>query len=133
MQTLKAGVIYFILVFGAGFVLGPIRVMWVEPRFGTRMAELMEMPVMFAVIVFAARWTIRRLTVPSKVAGLLGMGFLALALLLVSEFALVLRVRGMTISDYLAGRDPVSGTAYYAMLGVFALMPLLLAKMKHRC
>ena len=47
MQILKAGVLYFALVFGAGFVLGPIRILWVVPRFGTSMAELMETPIMF--------------------------------------------------------------------------------------
>jgi len=31
MQTLKAGVLYFAIVFGAGFVLGPIRILWVVP------------------------------------------------------------------------------------------------------
>jgi hypothetical protein len=52
------------------------------------------------------------------------MGGLGLALLLVAEFTLVLRLRKMSIHDYLKTRDPVSGTAYYLMLGVFALMPL---------
>jgi hypothetical protein len=46
MQILKAGALYFALELGAGFVLGAIRIMWVVPRFGTRMAELMETPVM---------------------------------------------------------------------------------------
>ena len=46
MQVVKAGAIYFALVFGAGFVLGTIRTLWVVRRFGTRMAELMEMPIM---------------------------------------------------------------------------------------
>jgi hypothetical protein len=32
MQILKAGSLYFALVFGAGFVLGPIRMLWVIPR-----------------------------------------------------------------------------------------------------
>lgn len=29
MQVLKAGVLYFALVFGAGFALGPVRILWV--------------------------------------------------------------------------------------------------------
>jgi hypothetical protein len=65
MQILKAGVLYSALVFGAGFVLGPIRILWVVPRFGTRMAELMETPILFVVIIVAARWTARRLAVPA--------------------------------------------------------------------
>ena len=128
MQTVKAGLLYFFMVFGAGFVLGPVRIIWAEPRFGTRMAELLEMPVMFVVIVLAARWIVGRLAIPPAAASRLGMGFLALALLLAAEFALVLKLRGMTISDYLANRDPVSGTAYYAMQGLFALMPAILAR-----
>jgi hypothetical protein len=42
MQTVKAGVIYFVLVFSAGFVLGAIRTMWLAPRLGTRMAALWD-------------------------------------------------------------------------------------------
>jgi hypothetical protein len=37
-------------------------------------------------------------------------------------------LRGLSVRDYLAGRDPVAGTAYYAMLGLFAIMPLLVAR-----
>jgi hypothetical protein len=42
MQILKAGLLYFALVFGAGFVLGAVRVLWIVSRFGARAAELME-------------------------------------------------------------------------------------------
>jgi len=41
MRILKAALAYFALVFGAGFMLGPIRILWVAPRLGERMAELM--------------------------------------------------------------------------------------------
>jgi hypothetical protein len=125
---MKAAVLYFMLVFGAGFVLGPIRIMWIVPRFGTRIAELMEMPLMFVVISVAARWIVRRLAVPYTISIRLGMGCVALGLLLVAEFTLVLWLRGLSISEYLASRDPVSGTGYYLMLCVFAIMPLLVAR-----
>jgi len=128
MRIMKAAVQYFILVFGAGFVLGPIRIMWIVPRFGTRIAELMETPIMFLVIIVAARWIARRLAVPYTLSIRLGMGCVALGLLLVAEFTLVLWIRGLSISEYLASRDPVSGTVYYVMLCVFAIMPLLVAR-----
>jgi hypothetical protein len=128
MQILKASILYFVLVFGAGFVLGPIRALWVAPRFGTRMAELMEMPIMFVVIIVAARWIVRRLALPSKLSSRLGMGCIGLGLLLVAEFTLVLWLRGLSISEYFRGRDPVSGTAYTFMLGVFAIMPLFVTR-----
>jgi hypothetical protein len=128
MTILKAGVFYFALVFGAGFVLGPIRILWAVPRFGVRTAELMEAPIMFVVTILAARWVVKRFSVPSAPTYRLGMGFVAFALLLVAEFTLVLWLRGISIGDYLATRDPVSGTAYYVLLGVFAFMPLLIAR-----
>jgi hypothetical protein len=34
----------------------------------------------------------------------------------------------MTLQDYFATRDPVTGTIYYLMLGVFAIMPLLVVR-----
>ena len=124
MRIAKAGVVYFALVFGAGFVLGVIRTLWIAPHVGTRLAELIEMPVMLGVILVAARWTVRRLSVPAQPSLRLGMGLLALGLLLVAELSLVLGLRGLTLEAYLATRDPVAGTVYYLMLGVFALMPL---------
>jgi hypothetical protein len=128
MQILKAGVLYFALVFGAGFVLGPIRIQWLVPRVGTRLAELMEAPVMLVVIILAARWIVRRLAVPAAPYARIGVGLFALGLLLVAEFSLVLQLRGMTIAEYRENRDPVSGTVYYVLLGVFAVMPLLVAR-----
>lgn len=132
MKALKASFLYFALVFGAGFILGPMRLLWSVPRFGTRTAELMEMPIMLMVTIVAARWVIRRLGVPPTVSARLGMGGIALGLLLAAEFALVLRLRGLSIDEYLASRDPVSGTVYYAMLGVVAVMPLLVARTQPR-
>jgi hypothetical protein len=127
MQSLKAGTLYFALVFGAGFVLGPIRILCAVPRFGTRVAELMETPIMFVVTILAARWIVRRLGVPRKASSRLGMGCVGLGLMLVAEFTLVLWLRGLSVSKYLASRNPVSGTVYYVMLGVFCIMPLLVA------
>ncbi len=53
------------------------------------------------------------------------MGGIALSLLLIAEFTLVLWLRGLSIKESLAARDPVAGTVYYVALGVFAVMPLL--------
>jgi hypothetical protein len=128
MQILKAAMLYFAVVFGAGFVLGPFRILWVVPRLGTRMAELLEAPVMFVITIVAARWIVRRLAVPRTPSSRLGMGCIALSLMLIAEFTLVLWLRGLSVREYLAGRDPIAGTVYYAMLGAFAVMPLLVAR-----
>ena len=46
--------------------------------------------------------------------------------MVIVEFTRVLETRGLTVRQYLASRDPVSGTGYYISLGVFALLPLIL-------
>lgn len=128
MQTLKAGVLYFALVFGAGFLLGPIRILWVVPRLGARRAELLESPIMLGISILAAGWIVRRFHLRPAWLTRLGMGGLALCLMLVAEFTLVLWLRGMPIRDYLANRDPVAGTVYFLTLGLFAVMPLFVGR-----
>jgi len=128
MQILKAGAVYFALVFGAGFALGTIRTLWVVPTVGTRTAELMETPIMLVVVVLAAGWIVRRLGVPPVASRRLSVGLVALGLLLIAELTFVLWLQRLTIDEYLASRDPVAGTVYIVMLGVFAIMPLLVAR-----
>jgi hypothetical protein len=128
MQVLKAGALYFAIAFGSGFVLGTIRVLWVVPRVGERTAELIETPIMLVVVVLAARWVARRFTLASTLTTGLGVGCVALGLLLAAELTMVLWLRGLTLGEYVASRDPVAGAVYLVMLGVFAIMPLLAAR-----
>ena len=127
-QLIKAGFTYFALVFGAGFVLGALRVTLLVPRLGERIAELSEMPLMFAVILVAARFVIRRFISPPSIAAHLGTGLLALSLLVASELLLAVALQDRALADYVASRDPVSGGVYLAMLVLFALMPVLIGQ-----
>jgi hypothetical protein len=126
--AIKAGLCYFALTFGAGFMLGPLRILVLMPRVGARVAELAELPVMILVTWLAARWTVRRFRVPSSARLRLVMGALAFALLLAAEFSLVLPLRGLTLEQYFATRDPISGIAYYAALVLLALMPVVVER-----
>lgn len=128
MQILRAGLLYFTLVFGAGFILGTIRTLWLVPRLGQRTAELIEEPIMFAVIVLASRWVIQRIRVPPRVSARLGVGFVALGLLLIAELGVTAGIQRLTLSQYIASRDPVAGTVYLIMLGVFAAMPVVVSR-----
>lgn len=80
---------------------------------------------MLAVAIAAAHWIIRSLAVPSATLIRLGMGCVALTLMLLAEFTFVLWLRGLSIRQYFATRDPIAGTVYYITLGAFAVMPLL--------
>ncbi|MBU0750949.1 MAG: hypothetical protein KJ787_14725 [Gammaproteobacteria bacterium] len=125
MKPLRAGALYFAWVFGAGFVLGTIRVLLLVPRLGVRVSELVEMPLMLLVMLFAARWVVRRYALASRQR--LATGAIALGLLLLAEISMVW-LQGLTLAQWIAGRDPVSGPVYGAMLVLFALLPWLVAR-----
>lgn len=128
MNVFKSASVYFAIVFGAGFLLALIRIPLLVPRFGARASELMEMPVMVLVIYVAARWTVRRHAAGASSARRLGIGFLALALLLLMELGLLPRLQGLTAAQAIAAHDPVSGGVYAISLLLFALMPLLIPR-----
>ncbi len=127
-ETLKAGVLYFVLVFAAGFMLGAIRTLWVVPRLGVRTAELIEAPIMFGVSILAARWVVRHAGIPPLRSRRLALGCIALGLMLLVEFTFVLWVRGLTIRGYFETRDPVSGAVYFLTLGAFAVIPIFVGR-----
>lgn len=130
MRIAKAGTTYFALVFGAGFLMGMIRVPLLVPRLGARVAELLEMPIMFVVIVLSARFVVSRFALPPTVAARLSTGIMALALLAAAELSLAVALQDQSLGQYIANRDPVSGVVYLAMLGVFALMPLIFVRLQ---
>jgi len=123
-RTLKTASIYFALVFGAGFLLGIIRIAWIVPEIGTRWGELLEMPIMLVVILLSARRVSRHVGAPTHA---LFVGLLSLAFLVIAEFSFAFLLRHLTPPDYIASRDPVAGTVYVVLLVVLAVMPALLA------
>lgn len=128
LRAAKAGIAYFSLVFGAGFVMGAIRVPFLAPRLGERAAELIEMPFMFIVIVLAARFIAKRFALPATVPVRLGAGLLALGLLIAGELLLAVSLQDRSLGEYVSSRDPVSGSVYLAMLALFAAMPLAITR-----
>lgn len=128
MHRLKPALVYFLIVFGAGFILGTVRVLFVLPLFGERTAELLEMPLMLAVIVLAARWITRQYLQQAQSREQLAVGGIATGWMLAAEFLVGLTLRGLSPMEVLVNRDPVSGTAYYLSLLLFATMPWLLAR-----
>jgi hypothetical protein len=122
VRTLKAGLVYFALVFAAGFLLGLVRVPLLVPRLGVRFAELLEMPLMLLVIVCSARYVVRRYR-PLHWRSRLLVGVIALSLLAAAELLFAALLQGQTPAQYVASRDPVSGAVYLAMLLLFAAMP----------
>ena len=124
MRVLRAGLIYFLLVFGAGLALAFVRVPFLVPRFGVRTAELMEAPVMLAVILWASRRMGRRDPGLSR-SRRLAAGAVALALLVAAELGVAYVLGARSVREYIASRDPVSGGVYAASLVFFAVAPAM--------
>ena len=132
-DVLAVGAVYFAVVFSAGFALGLVRVLWLVPRLGARAAELMEAPIMLLVCVIAALWLTGRFG--DRIKGWrawLAVGLAALGLMILAEFTAVLWMRGVSLEDYLAHRDPVTSRVYLALLGVFAILPALVSASRRR-
>ena len=128
MRILQAAVLYFFLVFGAGFVLGIGRVLVVVPLLGERTAELLEMPLMLGVIFFAARWIVRHRLDDHRLISTFSVGFIGMGLIMIADLAVGMLLRGMSITEVFLERDPVSGAAYYTSLLLFAITPAVLAR-----
>ncbi len=131
-KAMAAGAVYFALVFAAGFALGTIRVLLLVPRLGVRTAELLEMPVMFVIILLAARFVVRRFSTPDAAKSRLVVGCTALSLAVAAELLVAVAFQRQSIGETIAGRDPVSGSVFLAMLVLFGAMPLIIAMPRFR-
>lgn len=127
MRIVAAAVLYFAIVFAIGFLLGPIRVLWLEPKVGPIIAVTCEAPLLLAAMVAAARWIPRMVGLPRHRLSLLMVGVGALLLQQVADFAVGLGLRGIGPSELLAQFTTPQGLIYAALLVAFVTMPLLLS------
>lgn len=127
-RAVKAGASYFLLVFAAGWILGPIRVLWADPRFGAMTAILLEAAIMLVAMWGAARWSMRRFAVPGSLAATGSMGLVALGILLPAELAGAFYLRRLPVRQYLEGFANPPGIVALAMFMLFAAMPMLITR-----
>ena len=81
---------------------------------------------MLIVIILSAQWIVKTTSSEpqqNQNRSYLGIGIIALACSLAAEIGVGINLRGMTITQALLARDPTSGTVYYLLLLVYALMP----------
>jgi len=125
VRIIAAAVLYFLIVFGVGFLLGPIRVFWLEPRLGDTVAVLCEAPFLLIAIVLAARWLPMRLRLKADIKSLAGMGLGALFLQQLADFSVGGFLRGLTPAQQIAHLARPAGLVYVMLLIIFAAMPIL--------
>ena len=71
------------------------------PRFGRMTAMLVEAVIMLTAMTVAARWVIRRFSVPQNFGSTISVGLVALGILAPAELAGVVWVRGLSLHEYL--------------------------------
>jgi hypothetical protein len=128
MRVLKAGAVYFLLMFGVGWILGPIRELWAVPRFGRLTGVLLEAVIMLIAMAVSVRWVIRRFRVKPTFGLTISMGVVALAILVPAELAGVVWVRGLSLREYLVSFMTIPGLVSLLMFLLFAAMPTLVTR-----
>jgi hypothetical protein len=124
-KLFAAMLLYFAIVFGVGFLLGPIRVILIEPRLGSLAAVLIEVPLLLFAMVIVARLVPRWLNLPASISVYVGMGLGALALQQVADTLVGVYLRGLTPQQVFATYTTPAGMIYLFALLAFAAMPLL--------
>ncbi len=125
MGPIRSAAIYFAVVFAIGFVLGTVRVLWLEPRIGALTAVALELPIMLAAAWVVCGHILRRSQVTARHGADIGMGVVALLLLLAAEFALGRLGFGRPAADQLAAYATWPGILGFAGQIGFAAIPVI--------
>ncbi|MBR0970563.1 MULTISPECIES: hypothetical protein [Bradyrhizobium] len=125
LRIMAAAGLYFLIVFGAGFLLGPIRVFLLEPRIGSLGAVLCETPFLLAAILVAARMAPRAVRLEPRTRALLGVGATALAMQQIADVVVGVALRGIGLREQIARFVTAEDAIYASLLLLFAIMPEL--------
>lgn len=127
-KVIPAAFAYFALIFALGFALGAVRVLVTAPAMGEVWATALELPVMLAASWVVCAWAIKRFAVPPQGGPRLGMGLLALLLLLSAETVLGVYGFGRTLAEQAAAyRNPGQFLGLLAQIA-FAAFPAIMRR-----
>ena len=127
MSPLLAGLVYFAIVYAAGFACGILRELLIVPRLGSLAGILIETPLMLAATVLAARWIVARGPAAYSLADLIWIGAVGFACLMLSEAVFSGLMRGWTITQWFGHFATTDGVISLVMFVLFGLMPLIVA------
>ncbi len=131
-EAIKAGIMFSILGFVIGSVLGTIRVLYLVPRYGPDMAVLIELPVILAISWNACGIILRHIPVPAAIGARLVMGAIALALLLLTEFTLAVVGVGQSVAKFFAQYATAAGAIGLAGQVLFGFIPVARLTIPHK-
>lgn len=124
-SAVRAGFLYFALVFAAGFALGTLRAFLLSPVLGETFAVLLELPAILIISWIASRDTISRLGVPREVPTGAAMGAVAFALLIVADALVDKALVGRGLAEHFRAYEFAPGQLGLGAQILFALFPTL--------
>lgn len=124
-SVVAAGVAYFAIIFGAGFLLGMVRIFFLMPRIGETVAVIVELPVMLMLSWVIAGWLIARFDIAPRLTPRLSMGGLAFVLLMLGELGISTMGLGQTLSEHLGRYENISAILGLAGQLIFAMFPAM--------
>ena len=125
MPIVRSALIYVAITFGAGFLLGTLRTLWLEPALGATSAVLVELPLMLLVSWWACGVAIRRGGVGHGAGQRLAMGVLAFALLILAETLTGTLLIGRSLAEQAATYRTLPAQLGLAAQILFGIMPLV--------
>lgn len=126
-RALIAGAVYFLALFGLGFVLGTIRVLILVPYVGELIATAAELPIMLGASFFVCRWVLGRWRVSPTPSIRWMMAIWFLGLLLGFETLLGLTFFGRSISQQWVALLTFAGLLGLSAQILAGLLPVFLA------
>lgn len=124
MPALRAGLVYWAVVFTLAFSLGVIRTLWLASAFGQFAAVATEVPLILIASWLAAKRITARFAIASTGAALT-VGVFAFVLLMLSELALGALLGGQTNAIWLKSLASPAGLLGLSGQVLFAAMPLI--------
>lgn len=125
LQDIKAGSVYFIVVFSVGFLLGTIRVLVLVPKLGEMLSALIELPIILTASWIICGWVITRFSVARVWQSRLTMGVTAFGLLMLAELLLSIIIFENGIGQHFNTYLSLNGALAIAGQLVFAAFPLI--------
>lgn len=131
LRAATAGLVYFGVVFAAGFALGTLRVLVLIPGLGDVLAVMLELPIMLALSWLACRWVAGHLDIPPTLTARLTMGAVAFVVLMAAELGVSTLAFGRSFSAHLNHYRELP--AILGLVGqiAFAVFPIIQRKTGH--
>ena len=132
MHSLRLGSAYFLAIFAIGLVIRRVRTLEVFPEIGERAADLIEAPIMLAVILMASAWVVRGTWPADAKWRCAGIGLTCLVLVLVAGWLIDFGPIGIRPKEFWNAKDYTTPCLFFGGLFFLTAAPSLVRQIMTR-